>query len=82
MVGGPRRPGAAHVIRYLVSAFAAVLTLFAILYGISKAVGPGSPAEVLIVGQLELITSRLAGAPEPPERERRPPPRPRTQPPQ
>ena len=41
--------------RYLVSALAAVLTLFAVLYGLMVAVGPGSPGEQAIVGQLELL---------------------------
>ena len=43
------------MLRYLVSALVAAVTLFAVLYGMSKAVGPGSPGDRAIVGQLELL---------------------------
>lgn len=68
------------MIRYLVSALIAALTLFATLLGLSKAIGPGSPGELLIVGQLELLASRIDGASEQPERVPRPPERPQREP--
>jgi hypothetical protein len=68
------------LVRYLVSALVAVLTLFVTFFALTKAIGPGSPAEVLIVGELELIAAKLAEFPVPPEPERRPPERPRFEP--
>jgi hypothetical protein len=45
------------VIRYFVSAIIAALALFATLLGLSKAIGPGSPGELLIIGKLDLLVS-------------------------
>ena len=51
------------LIRYLVSAIVAILTLGAIFFGLSKLVGPGSPADTYIVGKLELLTSPASDKP-------------------
>ena len=45
------------MIRYFVSAIIAALALFSMLFGLSKAIGPGSPGELLIIGQLDLLDS-------------------------
>ncbi|MGH0033207.1 MAG: hypothetical protein ACQGVC_25730 [Myxococcota bacterium] len=67
-------------VRYVLSGVAALVSLLVALFLMSKAVGPGSPAEVLLIGELELWQQQLA--PEerfepPPEPERVAPERPR-----
>lgn len=69
------------MIKYIVSAFIAALALFATALALSKAMGPGSPGELFIVGKLELLSSEVARPPEPSERVPRPPERPRVEPP-
>ena len=51
------------MVRYLVSALIAVTTLFATFYGLAKTVGHGSPTEIPIVGQLELLAPSPAAEP-------------------
>jgi len=55
------------VIRFLVSGLVAAVALFATLYAMSRAIDPGSPGDVLIVGQLELL---VPGEPAKPSEDR------------
>ena len=53
-------PKGSELRRFLGSAVVALLTLAAILYGMAKAVGPGSPGSLYIIGKLELMMTPSA----------------------
>ena len=52
------------MIRYVVSAFAAILTLFVTFYGLSKAIAPGTSGALAIIGHLGLFSPSQSEAPE------------------
>ena len=52
------------MIRFVVSAFAAVLTLFVTFYGLSKAIAPGTSGALAIIGHLGLFSPSQSEAPD------------------